>query len=237
MTVARKARVKDPYGTFHITQSSGPHRKLFETMEERQAFLEILRRCQVKFEFKLYAYCLLSDQDYHLVINPSGGDLSQIMKSINIAYAMHVDSKEPLYKDRFKSEKMSDLNETQDFISQLHRPGQNLSLYNSYCVYDAKNPLKLDWVSKLDTTSTISMEDSRQKSIHSLEEATLKLKQITMEKDFPLKELFKDKNLRNELIVSFRKNSNLSLKELGTLFGNLSESTICKILNTHCDEP
>ncbi len=235
--MARKARVKDPYGTFHITQSSGPHRKLFETMEERQTFLEILRRCQVKFQFKLYAYCLLSDQDYHLVINPSGGDLSKIMKSINIAYAMYVDSKEPLFKDRFKSEKMNDLDEAQSFISKLHRPGQNLSLYNSYCVYDPKNPLKLDWVSKLSTAKSEPFDETKLENIGSLEEASKKLQQIILEKDLPLKELFKDKEFRNELIVTFRKNSNLSLKELGIFFGDLSESTICKILNTQCEQP
>ncbi len=236
MTMARKARVKDPYGTFHITQSSGPHRKLFENKDERQAFMEILRRCQVKFQFKLYAYCLLSDHDYHLVINPCGGDLSQIMKSINIAYAMYVDSKEPLYKDRYKSKKMNDIAETQSFISKLHRPGQNRSIYNSYCVYDAKNPLKLDWVSQLDSKESTDLAKHNPETIHSLEEAYRELQKLTIEKDLSLKELFKDKELRNELIVTFRKNSNLSLKDLGTLFGNLSESTICKILNTSCDK-
>ena len=203
--MARKARVKDPFGTFHITQSSGPHRKLFETIEDKQVFMEILRRCQVKFQFKLYAYCLLSDQDYHLVINPSGNDLSKIMKSINIAYAMHVDSKEPLFKDRYKSDKMNDLNEAQDFISKLHRPGQNLNPYNSFCIYDAKNPLKLDWVSKLDTSKELMMAKPDENSINSMEEASLKLQQITLEKDLSLKELLKQKDLRNELIVSFRK--------------------------------
>lgn len=232
--MARKAREKDPFGTFHITQSSGPHRRLFETVEERQTFLEILRRCQVKFQFKLYAYCLLSDQDYHLVINPSGNDLSKIMKSINIAYAMHVDLDEPLFKDRYKSEKMNDLNEAQDFITKLHRPGQNLSLYNSYCIYDAKNPLKLDWISKLETSKDILMNTVVDNTINSLEEASLKLQQITLDKNLTLDELFKQKELRNNLIVTFRKNSTLSLKELGTLFGNLSESTVCKILNTQC---
>ena len=234
MNMARKARVKDPYGTFHITQSSGPHRKLFETMEERQAFLEILRRCQIKFQFKLYAYCLLSDQDYHLVINPSGGDLSKIMKSINIAYAMHLDTKEPLFKDRFKSEKMGDLEEAQSFISKLHAPGKNSSIYNSYCVYDSKNPLKLDWVSQLSLANSEPLEGANPDNISSLEEASKKLNHITLEKELTLEELFKNKDLRNELIITFRKNSNLSLKELGILFGDLSESTICKILNTQC---
>ncbi|HCW73194.1 MAG TPA: hypothetical protein DHM90_04710 [Clostridiaceae bacterium] len=59
---------------------------------------------------------------------------------------------------------------------------------------------------------------------------------MTLERGMSLTELLKEKELRNELILKFRKNSTLSLKELGSLFGGLSESSICKILNTACEK-
>ena len=46
-----------------------------------------------------------------------------------------------------------------------------------------------------------------------------------------LGEIYKDKSLRNTYIHFFRKHSILSLRDLGLLFGGLSESTVCKILN------
>ena len=101
--MARKARIKDPYGTFHITQSGGGQKLLFEKEEDRTEFLEILKKAQTQFQFKLYAYCLLSDNQYHLVMDLNGADMSKVMKSINIGYAMYKDQKEPLFKDRYKS--------------------------------------------------------------------------------------------------------------------------------------
>jgi hypothetical protein len=40
-----------------------------------------------------------------------------------------------------------------------------------------------------------------------------------------------NKAIRNELIKEFRQNSTLSLNEIGDLFGGISASGICKILN------
>jgi len=55
--VARKARIKDPYGTFHITQSGGGQKLLFEKEEDRTQFLEILKKAQLQFQFMLIASC------------------------------------------------------------------------------------------------------------------------------------------------------------------------------------
>ena len=46
--MARKARIKDPYGTFHITQSGGGQILLFEKEEDRTEFLEILKKAQTQ---------------------------------------------------------------------------------------------------------------------------------------------------------------------------------------------
>jgi putative transposase len=43
-------------------------------------------------------------------------------------------------------------------------------------------------------------------------------------------ELLQDKKQRDELIKAIRKNSSLSLKELGEIFGGLSESRINRIV-------
>lgn len=234
--VARQARIKDPYGTFHITQSGGTGRVLFETDTDREYFLETLRRAQSKFQFRLYAYCLLSDNTYHLVMDLNGADMSKVMKSINIGYAMHVNAKEPLFKDRYKSLLLKDRSLTEEVVKKLHQNGQDRTLFNSYCTYDPHEPLKLDWVSPLRTEAKDVEPEECRNCIETLDEAEQKLKEVSGEKGLTLSELFKEKELRNELILKFRKNSTLSLKELGSLFGGLSESSICKILNTACDK-
>lgn len=234
--VARKARIKDPYGTFHITQSGGGQKLLFEKEEDRTEFLEILKKAQTQFQFKLYAYCLLSDNQYHLVMDLNGADMSKVMKSINIGYAMYKDQKEPLFKDRYKSELLKDTEDAEDVVKTLHKNGIPGSLWNSYCTYDTAAPLKLDWISTIEKRADKENTSPCRNCMETLEEAEEKLKEVSVEKGLSLEELLKEKEIRNDLILKFRKNSTLSLKELGTLFGGLSESSICKILNTACEK-
>ena len=234
--MARQARQSDPYGTYHITQSGGQARNLFLSNEDRAELLEILRRTQAKFHFKLYAYCFLSDNTYHLVLDVNGGDLSKIMKSINISYAMYVGSNEHLFKDRYKSVPLKDGEDISGIVEKLHKNSTALSLWNSYCTYNPDERFQLDWVEPLPSRTGLDEHDGECKNcIETFEDALAKLEEILKEKDLQKEMLLKEKELRNHLIMEFRKNSTLSLKELGLVFGGLSESTVCKILNVECD--
>ena len=217
--MARQARVKDAFGVFHISQTSGGT-PLFRDNDDRDAFLSILRRAQSKFNFILHAYCTLSADAYHLVIDVNGGDLSKIMKSINIAYSMHYKCEGKLFKDRYKSIMLSDEKEIKTVVTELRSRSAGTSLYNScsespgdYCSDDI-----------------ISFEDC-ENCIKSKDEAARKLTRVAALENMTIEQLIGDKAYRNKLIVEFRKHSTLSLKTLGELFGGLSESSICKILN------
>lgn len=89
----RKARIKDDYGTFYIYQKIGTTRHIFECDSDRERFLTILKQSQKKFHFKLYDFSIQSRDEYYLVMDVNGGDLSKVMKGINIAYAMYADIK------------------------------------------------------------------------------------------------------------------------------------------------
>lgn len=237
--MARAARVKETYGIFYIHQTSSGERPLFSSDEDRAYFLEVLKRAQKKFEFKLYAYCMLSPNAYHLVLDPNGSDLSSIMKSINIGYAMHVKCDHPLFRDRYKSTPLNSSEEVARKIQNIHK--QSDSPFSSYCHYDLQHPLPLDWISSLtpdaytgasltDGSSTVQEIDCKT-CITTLREAKSHLDRLAKEDGKNTSDLLKDKTCRNQLIKDFRKQSTLSLKELGDLFGGLSESSICKILN------
>lgn len=237
--MARTARVKETYGIYYIHQNSTLEHPLFSCDADRSYFLEVLKRAQRKFEFKLYAYCMLSPDAYHLVLDPNGSDLSSIMKSINIGYAMHVKCEHPLFKDRYKSTPLSSDEQIQKQLHKIHQ--KSSSVYNSYCHYDLNHPLPLEWISPLnkDNLSGTSMT-SGDKSVQALEcqncittfkDAQSHLERLAKEDGKTASELLKDKTCRNQLIKDFRKQSTLSLKELGVLFGGLSESSVCKILN------
>jgi seryl-tRNA synthetase len=61
-------------------------------------------------------------------------------------------------------------------------------------------------------------------------EARQRIERILAEEKPSMDELLQDKKRRNELIKAIQNNSSLSLKELGKLFGGLSESRISRIV-------
>lgn len=236
--MARQARVKDDFGVFYIYQQGGGCRKLFECNEDRNKFLAILKKAQAKFQFKLHAYCVLTDDAYHLVIDVNGGDLSKIMKSINIAYAMYAHCEGKLFKDRYKSKLLPNDMELSKIINQIHGNAKESSIWNSYCAYDSVTPINMDWLDTLpfkndeiNCIGKIAPVNPCKDCIKSVPEAKAKLKTLAAQENRNVEQLILDKDARNRLIKEFRKHSTLSLKELGEIFGGLTESSVCKILN------
>lgn len=215
--MARKARGASLYGIYHIQQSSSGLRPLFQSDDERRKFLELLKAVKHKYGIKLYAYCLENYNSYHLLIHANGSDLTQMMKSLNIAYAMYIKCEKPLFKDRYKSFKISDKVNFDKVIAEIMCSKVKGSCFNSDSeVCDAGDPFQMDCKTCIKT----------------LDEAYLKLSEISEAKDVDVADLLRDKEQRNSLIQEFRRSSSLSLKELGHLFGGLSESSISKILKS-----
>lgn len=216
--MARKARGATPEGVYHIQQRSSDQRRLFESDEERMKFLALLKETKQKYGIKLYAYCLEYDNTYHLIIHANGSDLSKLMKSLNISYAMYVGFDGPLFKDRYKS-RLIDSSCTFEAIRSevvLSKNGE-MSCFNSDPLYcDDDNPFE-----------TICMPCLKTKA-----DAYTKLEQKAQRQNLTVDALLMNKETRNALIIEFRKASLLSLKDLGALFGGLSESSVSKILKS-----
>ncbi len=213
--MARKARDIEVFGIYHIMQTSSDVRPLFENNQDRSKFLSILNNAKNRFGFKLFAYCLRNPQKYHLIIHANGSDLSKIMKSINIAYAMYVKSEGKLYKDRYKSILIKTAKEYETIKSEIETDWDGDNCFNSDPAY-------------CDTSSPF--EETCDDCIRTIEEGYTELDTIARKENLTVDLLLKSKEKRNALIVDFRKTSLLSLKDIGELFGGLSESTVCKIL-------
>ena len=234
--MARQARVKDKFGVYHISQEGSGHRNLFENDNDRNEFLSIVSNSKEKNDFKLYGYCLVKPNSYQLIINSDGADISRIMQEINIKFALYLDSSLPIFNDRYKSNLIRSKDKLMSILEEMHINGRKAAGdYNSYCFYD-ENELRTTFL--LDQEDLDSLPDDcrsierRDKShIGNLSQAEAQLNRIAKLENTSLEELLRDRPRRNNLIKEFRKNSTLTLRELGQVFGNLSESTISKILN------
>ena len=217
--MARKARGATPEGVYHIQQRSTNQRNLFESDEERMKFLQILNETKLKYGIKLYAYCLEDPNTYHIIIHANGSDLSKLMKSLNIAYAMYVGFDGPLFKDRYKSMLIDSACTYEAIKSEVvHPKSKEMSCFNSDPLYcDDENPFEMICTPCLKTS----------------DEAFVKLQKRAESHQLTVDEMLGDKALRNALIIEFRKSSLLTLKDLGLLFGGLSESSVSKILKAN----
>ncbi|MDR3585382.1 MAG: transposase [Desulfosporosinus sp.] len=107
----RAQRVKGEFSTYHVVQRGNEKKKIFRDNEDKVKFLETLSKAKEKYNFLLYAYCLM-DNHIHLLVNDNGNDISKLMKSINVSYVSYFNRAYQrcghLFQDRFKSEVVKD---------------------------------------------------------------------------------------------------------------------------------
>lgn len=215
--MARRARVKCDQGIFYIRQCSCEDQELFRGDEDRSGFLHILEQTSQLFAFDVLFFCVLDPDAYHLVIKLNGSDLSKIMKSLNISYLKYRKLNTQLYRDRYKSQWIEDEEALDALIQTLRMTRQNEGQWSKFCG---------------STQSAISCESC----ITSIDAANLWLEEKYLESGINAKDLKNHKSHRNTWILELRQRSTLSLKEMGHVFGGLSESTVCKIIKFHAVE-
>ncbi len=248
--MARKARQKSLYSTYWIEQTC-TDTDFFTDDAERAYFLSCLKRGQQQYGFYLIGY-RLERCGYQLLIYDNGNDITKIMRTLNIEYALKVNRDAFKLKSRFKSKQMLDNASLLDAISKMSRD-RDCNPYNSYshnCVTeghmihdtiamtifshnrDTYTAFIRNQISLLEDAIPSKIEEPRceKKCIKTRDEGKRQLEQLLLEKHLSYDQMLADKPLRNALIHYFRKNSLLSLKDIGDLFGGMSESAISKLI-------
>ena len=104
----RTARIAPQECVYHVLMRGNNKQNIFKDEEDFLKFIEILKKYKEKYQFNLYHYVLMTNH-VHLVIETTakGGELSQIMKGINLSYAQHYKNRYKhtghFWQDRFKS--------------------------------------------------------------------------------------------------------------------------------------
>lgn len=102
----RTARIKNYNSIFHVMCRSISEVTLFRDKKDKYRYLEILKKYQAMFSFKIYCYCLM-DSHCHIAIDVNGADISKIFHGVNQSYAHYFNKKYNrhghVFQDRFKS--------------------------------------------------------------------------------------------------------------------------------------
>ena len=104
----RAARIAPNEHVYHILTRGNNRQNVFRDEKDYKRYIDILRRFKEKYRFKLYHYVLMSNH-VHLVLETTqkGGQLSDIMKGINLSYVLHYKKRHGhighFWQDRYKS--------------------------------------------------------------------------------------------------------------------------------------
>lgn len=102
----RSARIKSCDSIYHIMCRSISDTQLYKDDRDKNKYLSLIKKYQIQFQFKVYAYCLMGNH-VHLIIDSNGEDISKIMHGINQSYAQYFNKRYDrhghLFQDRFKS--------------------------------------------------------------------------------------------------------------------------------------
>lgn len=269
----RQARQKGEFSVYHIIQRGNERKNIFLSEEDKLKFLEIIERMKSKYNFLIYAFCLM-DNHVHLLIDDNGNDISQILKSINISYAYYFNRIHRrcghLFQDRFKSELVDDERYFLEVSRYIHNNPVKAGIVDnpfdykwssssSYtgrtknisdfidtkkilsCFSDDLNIAKKEYIqfveNKVDEEVEVMdiedddlFENNNSDYVFTMEQAKKKLEELAGEKGIVCDDLIMDIKTRDEAIRQMRKNSSLTLKQLGILFGGISESRISRIV-------
>ncbi len=104
--MARPLRIEYPHAHYHVTCRGNDRRKIFVDDDDREAFLERLRKSLEIYAVRLHAYVLMHNH-FHLMVETPGANLSGFMRHFNVAYTSFFNRRHRrtghLYQGRFKS--------------------------------------------------------------------------------------------------------------------------------------
>jgi putative transposase len=104
----RVARTAPKECVYHVLTRGNDRKDVFKKDTDYERYIDLLLKYKQKYNYRLYHYVLMTNH-VHLVIEtmPKGGQLSQIMKGINLSYAQHFKKQYKHYghfwQDRYKS--------------------------------------------------------------------------------------------------------------------------------------
>lgn len=84
--MARPLRIEFPFALYHVTSRGNAKQDIFLNDHDRRDFLRILDAVTMRFNWLLYAYCMMNNH-YHLIVETPDANLSKGMRQLNGEYA------------------------------------------------------------------------------------------------------------------------------------------------------
>ncbi len=110
--MSRPLRIHLPNLIYHVLNRGNNRQAIFAEDNDYLHYLEILKKYKSKFQFKIFAYCLMTNHVHFLIKTSAQGTISSVMKAVTIAHTRHYHHKYNasghVWQGRFKSPMVSD---------------------------------------------------------------------------------------------------------------------------------
>ncbi len=130
----RYARMESETKHYHVMTRGINKERIFSTDNDKKKMLQLLKLKLEDVDCKCIAYCIM-DNHLHLALIAEIDELRNIMKKINISYAMYYNRKHnrigPVFQDRFKSENIMDESHLIGVIRYIHNNPVNANAIKS----------------------------------------------------------------------------------------------------------
>lgn len=97
---------------------------IFETDEEKDKYLGLLKKYYMQFEIDIIAYCIMDNHAHMMLYSEKIQNISNFMKQVNSIYAMYYNKKKNrvgyVYRNRFKSVPIMTRNQMYTCIKYIH---------------------------------------------------------------------------------------------------------------------
>ncbi|MDV3427030.1 MAG: transposase [Bacillota bacterium] len=132
--MCRTFRIKDDDFIYHVMGRSISDIPLFRDDKDKDKYLFYIKKYQKKFDFKVYAYCLMKTHA-HILVDANGADISKFMHGINQSYAQYFNNRYDrhghVFQDRFKSKVVGDENYLFTVSAYIHNNPTDIEGYEN----------------------------------------------------------------------------------------------------------
>lgn len=122
--MARIARQISSTGVYHIILRGIEKKDIFLDSNDKRKIIEELKRTKEKYEYSIYAYCLMSNH-IHLLIKDNKDNISKAIQSFAVAYSLYFNKKYHrvghLFQNRFNSRCVEDERYLLNVQRYIHR--------------------------------------------------------------------------------------------------------------------
>jgi putative transposase len=118
--MARPLRIEYPGAVYHITSRGDRQESIYLDDEDREAFLSVLGDVCSRFNWVVYAYCLM-DNHYHLLIETPQGNMARGMRQLNGVYTQRFNRRHEQVGHLFQGRYEAILVQKETYLLELSR--------------------------------------------------------------------------------------------------------------------